>query len=209
MHPQLSSKYPCEPRLSRTRKVQESIPEPPRATATGRKAAHTRAARGPAGGRATRCVVSRPGRQHPERRCRVPTRHKLGRHAAGLATLAPAFAKTAAGGRALCFRRAAAVAGRAAQPSTRRSCRRLMFPKGMLYCLCNSQGMSSLVGKDLRSVATSNPTLQPDAFACWWWRRCGVTWDAVPERSWLLKLWRTPAFQCLETPSTCSRLCRP
>ena len=40
---------------------------------------------------------------------------------------------------------------------------------------------------------SSNPTLPPDAFACWW-RSCGVTWDAVPEQSWLLKLRRTPPF---------------
>ena len=43
------------------------------------------------------------------------------------------------------------------------------------------------------SVANSNPNLPTDALACWW-RRCGVTWDAVPEQSWLLKLRRTPAF---------------
>ena len=28
------------------------------------------------------------------------------------------------------------------------------------------------------------------------WRPCGVTWDAVPEQSWLLKLRRKPAFKC-------------
>ena len=35
--------------------------------------------------------------------------------------------------------------------------------------------MSSLVGnlKDIPSVASSNPTLPPNAFACWW-RPCGV-----------------------------------
>ena len=26
------------------------------------------------------------------------------------------------------------------------------------------------------------------------WHPCGVTWDAVPEQSWLLKLWRNSAF---------------
>ena len=40
-----------------------------------------------------------------------------------------------------------------------------------------------------------NPTLQPDAFACWWRpQACGVTWDAVPKQSWLLKLLRKPIF---------------
>ena len=39
------------------------------------------------------------------------------------------------------------------------------------------------------------PLLQDhhDAYA-FWWRPCGVTWDAVPEPSWLLKLQWKPAF---------------
>ena len=36
------------------------------------------------------------------------------------------------------------------------------------------------------SAACSNPTLTPDAFACWW-LSCTVTWDAFPEKNpWLL-----------------------
>ena len=35
-------------------------------------------------------------------------------------------------------------------------------------------------------VASSNPTLRSDAFACWWCP-CGVTWDAVPEEKPLFK----------------------
>ena len=58
--------------------------------------------------------------------------------------------------------------------------------------------MSSIVSKDIElqwmpSVVSSNPTLTPDALACWW-RPCGVTWDAVPEQSWYLKLLRKSPF---------------
>ena len=35
------------------------------------------------------------------------------------------------------------------------------------------------------------PTLPPDVFACWS-LPCGVTWDAVPKQSWLLRLLLTP-----------------
>ena len=45
------------------------------------------------------------------------------------------------------------------------------------------------------SVASSNPTLPPDAFACWW-RPCGVTWDAV-SKVVVLKLRRTRALDSL------------
>ena len=51
--------------------------------------------------------------------------------------------------------------------------------------------MSSLVqvGKDTVTGTeldgASDPTLPPDAFACWW-HPFSVTWDAVPEQSWLL-----------------------
>ena len=43
------------------------------------------------------------------------------------------------------------------------------------------------------SVASSNPTLLQDVFACWW-LPCGVTWDAVPEQLWLLKLQWNPTL---------------
>ena len=45
------------------------------------------------------------------------------------------------------------------------------------------------------SVASSNPALPQDAFSCLW-RPCGVTWDAVPEQSWLLKLRATVRTRC-------------
>ena len=31
------------------------------------------------------------------------------------------------------------------------------------------------------SVASLNPTVLYDEFACWW-PQCGVTWDAVPKQ---------------------------
>ena len=44
------------------------------------------------------------------------------------------------------------------------------------------------------SVGGSNPTTLPQDALAFWWHPCGVTWDAVREQSWLLKLRRIPAF---------------
>ena len=56
--------------------------------------------------------------------------------------------------------------------------------------------LSSPVGNDRAGCCQSpvpNPTLPPDAFACWW-RPFGVAWDAVTGQSWLLKLRQNPVF---------------
>ena len=43
----------------------------------------------------------------------------------------------------------------------------------------------------MQSVDSSNPTLVQDVFACWW-LASGVTWETVPEQTWLLKLLQPP-----------------
>ena len=56
------------------------------------------------------------------------------------------------------------------------------------------EGCLSLEAKDIKLDAVGRQFLPvpPGAFA-YWWRPCGVTRDADPEKSWLLKL-QIPAF---------------
>ena len=74
----------------------------------------------------------------------------------------------------------------------------LGLPKGpelTMPCHCSdSTGMDQclvLVGNDIELDPVELDTVGRQ-FEPYRWHPCGVTWDAVPEQSWLLKLRRKP-----------------